>query len=62
MSTFGGNVDLGDDDRLRISTGNDLQIYLMDLTQIEDAGTGKLQLGSDTQVEILNGSFEQRTI
>jgi hypothetical protein len=27
VSTFGGNVDLGDSDRLRLGAGNDLQIY-----------------------------------
>ena len=45
-----GRIKLGNDDDLQIyHTGSHSRIY--------DSGVGKLQLGSDTQVEILNGAF-----
>ena len=66
VSTFSGavsvgdTISLGDHDRLRFGADNDLQIYHNGShSRIEDAGTGKIQIGSDTQVEILNGSFAE---
>ena len=39
---------------------DDLKIYHNGShSRIEDAGTGKIQIGSGTQVEILNGSFAE---
>ena len=48
-STFQGNVNLGDNDRLRLGDGNDLQIYHDGSnSSIVDQGTGKLLiLGND---------------
>jgi len=61
--TVDGNISLDDssgstDGRIILGTGDDLQIYHTgNHSRIADTGTGKLQLGSDTQVEILNGAF-----
>ena len=47
-----------DNQKLMIGSGDDLQLYHTgNHSRILEAGPGKLQLGSDTQVEILNGSF-----
>ena len=43
VSTFQGNVDLGDNDKLRLGDGNDLQIYHSGSENyIDDAGVGSL--------------------
>jgi hypothetical protein len=58
ISTFNNDVKLLDNDKLKFGIGEDLQIYHTgNHSRIYDSGVGKLQLGSDTQVEILNGSF-----
>ena len=60
VSTFNDNIDLQDDDKILLGNDDDLQIYHNGShSRIEDAGTGKIQIGSDTQVEILNGSFAE---
>ena len=60
VSTFNDNIDLQDDDKILLGSDDDLQIYHNGShSRIEDAGTGKIQIGSDTQVEILNGSFAE---
>ena len=47
-----------DNQKLMIGSGDDLQLYHTgNHSRILEAGVGKLQLGSDTQVEILNGAF-----
>jgi hypothetical protein len=47
-----------DNQKLVIGSGDDLQLYHTgNHSRILEAGAGKLQLGSDTQVEILNGAF-----
>ncbi len=58
ISTFNNDVKLLDNDKLKFGIGEDLQIYHTgDHSRIYDSGVGKLQLGSNTQVEILNGAF-----
>jgi hypothetical protein len=51
VSTFQGNVNLGDDDRLRFGAGQDLQIYHDSATNssyINESGSGRLEIrGSD---------------
>ena len=60
ITTIGGGLTLTDNVRAKFGSGGDLQIYHNGShSRIEDAGTGKIQLGSDTQVEILNGSFAE---
>ena len=55
-----GYLAFPDNGGLKIGSGNDLQIYHNgNHSRILDNGTGKLQLGSDTEVEILNGSFNE---
>ena len=54
VSTFQGNVDLGDDDRLRFGDGIDLQIYHESSSGdsvIRENGTGNLRIGG-ANVEI----------
>ena len=55
-----GDIDIEDDAKLKIGTSDDLQLYHNGShSRILDSGTGKLQIGSDTEVEILNGSFNE---
>ena len=57
---FGSTAYFRDNAKAVFGDGEDLQIYHNgNHSRIEDAGTGKIQLGSDTQVEILNGSFAE---
>ena len=45
---------------ISVGASNDLKIYHSGShSRILDDATGKLQLGSDTEVEILNGSFNE---
>ena len=49
VSTFQGNVNLGDDDRLKFGDGGDLQIYHNGVNSvIKDSGTGDLFFVSNT--------------
>ena len=65
LDVNGKNINFGDssgssDDRLTFGASADLQIYHNgNHSRIWDSGTGKLQLGSGTEVEILNGSFNE---
>jgi len=62
ITSVGGStgVDFNDNVKARFGTGNDLEIFHNgNHSRILDNGTGKLQLGSDTEVEILNGSFNE---
>jgi len=53
VSTFQGNVDLGDGDRLRFGASQDLQIYHSGTDSIiNDVGTGSLILAGSSQVSI----------
>jgi hypothetical protein len=48
VSTFQGNVDLGDDDRLRLGDSNDLQIgHVSNVSTINDVGSGGLYVQSN---------------
>ena len=56
VSTFQGNVDLGDNDRLRFGDGQDLQIYHSGTGSfITDGGTGNLRIGGSA-VKIENST------
>jgi len=57
VSTFQGNVNLGDNDRLRLGDGTDLQIY-HDASNsfIRDIGNGNLFLAGDNQVKITSSN------
>jgi len=62
ISTFQGNVDLGDSDRLRLGDSNDLQIYHDGSNSyVQDAGTGNLIL-SGTRVNLLNAAANQTMV
>ena len=55
-----GHIRLPDNASLIAGTGSDLFIFHNGShSRILDTGVGKLQLGSDTEVEILNGSFNE---
>ena len=57
VSTFQGNVNLGDDDRLRFGDSQDLQIYHDGSTSyIRDTGTGSLVVTTNgSQIRLRNG-------
>ena len=58
VSTFQGNVNLGDDDRLRFGDGNDLQIYHDGSNSfIDDTGTGDLVI-SATHLRLRSAAAE----
>ena len=55
-ATFQGNVDLGDNDRLRLGDSQDLQIYHNGSTSyVSDVGSGDLNIGGSV-VNIRNGA------
>ena len=57
---FLDDIFLGDNLKANFGASEDLQIYHTGShSRILDNGTGKLQLGSATEVEILNGSFNE---
>ena len=60
QSINGGDSAGAASNRIKLGASDDLQIYHDgNHSRILDDGTGKLQLGSDTEVEILNGSFNE---
>jgi len=51
-------IDMEDNEKIKLGTGDDLEIYHNGShSRFLDNGTGKLQFGSDTGVEILTGNF-----
>ncbi len=57
--TLSGNLDLGDDDYIRLGTGNDLQIYHSGTqSYIKDAGTGDLYIDSPAALRCLTAQFQ----
>ena len=60
VSTFQSNVDLGDNDRLRLGDSQDLQIYHTGSNSIiQDTGDGDLFLSADDVVRITNSAFTE---
>jgi len=60
VSTFQGNVHLGDDDKINLGDGNDLKIWHNGFNSIiNDEGTGDLYLGGNTNVNITNGALSE---
>lgn len=71
ITTLGGNLNLGDNDKINLGAGNDLQIYHDDThSYIDDAGTGNLRLrsgvleitnlaGSKTSAQFSSGSGQE---
>ena len=57
VSTFQGNVDLGDDDRLRLGDNTELQLYVAanNNSVIAESGSGNLHISAD-QLKILNSA------
>ena len=56
-STFQDNVNLGDNDRLRLGDSNDLEIYHdSSNSYITDSGSGNLLIGSDNELWITNAA------
>jgi hypothetical protein len=57
--TLSGNLDLGDDDYIRLGTGNDLQIYHSGTqSYIKDVGTGDLYIEGSTALRCLTDQFQ----
>ena len=55
VSTFQGNVNLGDNDRLRFGDDNDLEIFHDGTnSNIQDNGTGSLLLYGNSSIELLS--------
>ena len=60
LDTNGNNIEFGDGEIAKFGDSQDLQIYHNGShSRILESGTGKLQLGSDTGIEILDGSFNE---
>jgi cytoskeletal protein CcmA (bactofilin family) len=60
VSTFQGNVNLGDNDRLILGDSQDLQIWHTGSNSIiRDNGTGDLFLAGDNNVRITNAAFTE---
>jgi len=56
--TLTGNINFGDNIKAIFGASPDLEIYHSgNHSRIADVGTGKLQFGSDTGVEVLTGNF-----
>ena len=57
-ATMTGNLDLGDNVRLRFGTGNDLQLWHdASNSYISDTGTGELRIGGADAVRVMNADF-----
>ena len=60
VSTFNDNVFLGDNDKINLGDGNDLQIWHNgSSSNITDAGTGSLYIGGNNDVVITDGSISE---
>jgi len=63
VSTFQGNVDLGDNDRLRLGDSQDLQIYHTGVDSfIRDLGTGNLYIDSNGASINIRTNFDESSI
>ena len=57
-ATMTGNLDLGDNNRLRFGTDNDLQLWHdASRSYISDTGTGELRIGGADAVRVMNADF-----
>ena len=57
-ATMTGNLDLGDNNRLRFGTDNDLQLgHDASHSYISDTGTGELRIGGADAVRVMNADF-----
>jgi hypothetical protein len=57
-ATMTGNLDLGDNVRLRFGTDNDLQLWHdASNSYISDTGTGELRIGGADAVRVMNADF-----
>ena len=57
-ATMSGNLDLGDNVRLRFGTDNDLQLWHdASNSYISDTGTGELRIGGADAVRVMNADF-----
>ena len=57
-ATMTGNLDLGDNVRLRFGTDNDLQLWHdASHSYISDTGTGELRIGGADAVRVMNADF-----
>ena len=60
VTTFNDNVFLGDNDKINLGDGNDLQIWHNgSSSNITDAGTGSLYIGGNNDVVITDGSISE---
>ena len=58
LDTNGNDVNFGENDKAQFGAGNDLQIYHDGYSsKIVDTGTGSLQLGGTSSVDILSGDL-----
>ena len=60
-TTLNGNLDLQDDDKILIGTGDDLEIYHDGSNSyIDDTGTGRLNIRGNTGVSLRNYSDSEQ--
>ena len=62
-ATMTGNLDFGDDHRLRLGAGNDLQIWHdASHSYISDIGTGELRIGAADSIRLMNADFTKTAL
>ena len=62
-ATMTGNLDFGDNNRLRFGTGNDLQIWHdASHSYISDIGTGELRIGAADSIRLMNADFTKTAL
>jgi hypothetical protein len=62
-ATMTGNLDFGDDHRLRLGAGNDLQVWHDGShSYISDIGTGELRIGAADSIRLMNADFTKTAL
>ena len=62
-ATMTGNLDFGDDHRLRLGAGNDLQVWHDGShSYISDIGTGELRIGAADSIRLMNEDFSKTAL
>ena len=62
-ATMTGNLDFGDNHRLRLGAGNDLQIWHdASHSYISDIGTGELRIGAADSIRLMNADFTKTAL
>ena len=62
-ATMTGNLNFGDDHRLRLGAGNDLQVWHDGShSYISDIGTGELRIGAADSIRLMNEDFSKTAL